>query len=67
MASINRLIHRFVADDNGQDLIEYALLAALIGAVGVAVFPIMQGRLNGLFSGWESAVLGLWVPNPPSS
>ena len=34
MNTINTLVARLVADDNGQDLIEYALLAALIGVPG---------------------------------
>jgi Flp pilus assembly pilin Flp len=66
MERINRLIRQFVADDKGQDLIEYALLAGLVGCVGAALFPIMQGRLKPLFTGWENAVFDLWIPKPHS-
>jgi Flp pilus assembly pilin Flp len=59
---------RFVGDDSGQDLVEYALLAAVIGSVGAAVFPTIQTWLNsskGPFFKSQSDVQNLWIPKPP--
>ena len=66
LRSINELMKRFVVDENGQDLLEYALLAALVGSVGAALFPNMQARLKPLFTGWENGVLNLWIPKDHS-
>ena len=40
---MNHLIRKLLADDSGQDLIEYALLAAL---VGLGVFGAMRTLSN---------------------
>jgi Flp pilus assembly pilin Flp len=60
------LIMRAVRDDEGQDLIEYALLALLIGLAGVLAFPIIRTRMGTAFSGWGSGVNAVWIPNDPS-
>jgi Flp pilus assembly pilin Flp len=50
---MSTLTRRFVHDDHGQNLIEYAMLLALIAvvvAVGVSTFgTALQGFYNGLF------------------
>jgi pilus assembly protein Flp/PilA len=40
----------FVRDEEGQDLIEYALLAALISLVAVAVLTTAGAAVNSVFS-----------------
>jgi pilus assembly protein Flp/PilA len=40
----------FVRDEEGQDLIEYALLAALISLVAVAVLTTAGAAVNNVFS-----------------
>jgi pilus assembly protein Flp/PilA len=37
-------------DDSGQDLIEYALLAVLIGLVVAAAFPPITNAITGAFT-----------------
>ena len=44
------LINRFVREDAGQDLIEYALLAGFISLVAVAAITATGTSLNTLFS-----------------
>jgi pilus assembly protein Flp/PilA len=41
---------RFVRNDEGQDLIEYALLAALIALAAVVAMQATGTSINGLFN-----------------
>jgi Flp pilus assembly pilin Flp len=59
------LLHRLVRDDEGQDLIEYALLAVLVGIVGVLIFPEIRTKMGTAFGNWGTSVNDLWVPNDP--
>lgn len=38
---MSRMLGRLVADDSGQDLIEYALLAALLATVSIASLSLL--------------------------
>jgi Flp pilus assembly pilin Flp len=46
------LIHSFVRDEKGEDLIEYGLLAAFVAAVAIFVLvnPSLKNALSGAFS-----------------
>ncbi|HEY6360662.1 MAG TPA: Flp family type IVb pilin [Vicinamibacterales bacterium] len=49
---VNRMMTRMralVHDDEGQDLIEYALLAGLISLVAVAAITTAGENVNGIF------------------
>jgi len=52
-------------NDDGQDLIEYALLTSIIGIAGVLLLPGIQTKMASAFSGWVSSVQAIWVPNDP--
>ncbi len=41
---------RFIKEDEGQDFVEYALLAAAIGAIGVAVIPRFRQTVIDIFN-----------------
>jgi pilus assembly protein Flp/PilA len=58
-------ITEFVRDESGDDLIEYALLAALIGIVGVIAFNAMSGKMGTAYSNWNTNATDKWVPCPP--
>jgi pilus assembly protein Flp/PilA len=56
MKNMNQLFRNLMTDDSGQDLIEYALVAALVGLGSVAS---MQGLANSIattFSGVGNAL-----------
>jgi Flp pilus assembly pilin Flp len=56
---MKNLLARLVRDDEGQDIIEYALLAGLI-TTGVVVFITAVGvRVLGLFTALNSAIGGV--------
>ncbi len=44
------VLHRLIADESGQDLIEYALAACLIGLSAVASMRTLASHLQGAFS-----------------
>jgi pilus assembly protein Flp/PilA len=47
---MKNLINRFVREDNGQDLIEYALLAAFISLAAVTAITNLGGAINTVYS-----------------
>ena len=50
---ITRAIRRFFRDDGGQDLIEYALLAALIGVATIGAMNALQDTIETEFNDIE--------------
>jgi Flp pilus assembly pilin Flp len=64
--SVAGLISAFVIDDRGQDVIEYALLAALIAVVGMAALNAIFGSLNGTYTTFDNSQQQLsTMPDPP--
>jgi pilus assembly protein Flp/PilA len=59
------LIRRFLTDESGQDLIEYGLLAAVIGIAGYLVLPAIAPKMGNAFSQWGTQVYNAWVPPAP--
>ena len=51
-----RVFVRLAVDDEGQDLIEYGLLAALISILAVATLTSMGQKLDTFFSAVSQAV-----------
>jgi pilus assembly protein Flp/PilA len=47
---VMNLFARFVREENGQDLIEYSLLAALISIGSIAAMGTIKDAINGVFS-----------------
>jgi pilus assembly protein Flp/PilA len=48
---IMRLLNRIVADESGQDMIEYALIAALLGLSLATVLRNFSNDIKGDFTG----------------
>ena len=53
---MKNLINRFVREEAGQDLIEYALLAGLISLVCVLAITNAGGAVSTLFGNVENAI-----------
>lgn len=47
---MTRYFHTFVADDRGQDLIEYTLLMAFVALASAALFLGAGGSISGIWS-----------------
>jgi Flp pilus assembly pilin Flp len=54
-------------DEDGQDLIEYALLTALIAIAGILGFQAIGVAINASYISWDTANQTLWEPPPPTS
>ena len=51
-----KMLKTLVADDSGQDLIEYALVAALVGLGAIASMKGLANSLRNVFNGVGSAL-----------
>ncbi len=61
------MLRRFIFDDGGQDLIEYALLGALVGIVGIAAWTNVGSAIFTTYGGWDTNVQtlsGTQMPDP---
>ena len=55
--TINRnLVNAFIADESGQDLIEYALVAALIGLAAVTTLKSVATGITAVFTTISTAL-----------
>jgi Flp pilus assembly pilin Flp len=57
---------RLLTDDRGQDLIEYGLLAAIIGIAGSLVLPQIGPKMANAFNLWGGQVYNAWQPPNPA-
>ena len=54
-----------LSDDTGQDLIEYALLAATIGLVGIVAWQNIVTGIGDAYQGWDTNTQAIWEPQDP--
>ena len=52
-------------DDRGQDLIEYALLTAIVTLAGVLVLQALSPHMVTVYDSWNTAGQSAWEPCPP--
>jgi hypothetical protein len=52
-------------DARGQDLVEYALLCATVGLVGIVAWALIEQQLGLTYEGYEAAQQNLWEPDNP--
>ena len=60
------LFSRLILSEDGQDLIEYALLTAGIGFAGIAVWPAILDSLGTAYAQLDSQTQDLWSPPDPA-
>jgi len=56
MENIKRALKNLVAEDSGQDLIEYALVAALVGLGSVVAISGLDNSLKNTYNGVGNAL-----------
>jgi len=56
MMNVKQLLKNLVAEESGQDLIEYALVAALVGLGSVAAMNGLAGSIANTFGGVGNAL-----------
>jgi len=58
------LLMRLVVEEDGQDVIEYALLTAAIGLCALAAFSLWSGAISKTYNSWNTSTNQLWDPEP---
>lgn len=63
---LRRWVRTFARETRAQDLVEYALLTAVIGLVGLAVLSGVSTIVNQYYGQSQTSVNGLWQSPDPS-
>ena len=50
MKNIKQMLADFAKEESGQDLIEYALVLAMVAAISIAVTPQLTSTITGVFT-----------------
>jgi Flp pilus assembly pilin Flp len=67
-ATVRRLALRFLAEEHGQDLMEYVLLSAFIGLAGLAALNAIGVIIGTWYGTSNTSVNSLWnSPTPMGS
>ena len=56
MKNLKLALNNFVSDESGQDLIEYALIASLLGLAAVATLGTLAGSIKTVFTNITTAL-----------
>jgi Flp pilus assembly pilin Flp len=60
-------VFRLLVDDEGQDLIEYALLTTVIGLACIAVFDVIRTSIGTVYGTWNTSANANWYPPDPGA
>jgi Flp pilus assembly pilin Flp len=66
---LRRTLVRLLAEDDGQDIVEYAFLAAFIGIAGWAAVMAIDEAVEQAYLTWQDPSVGvpsLWEPAEPT-
>ncbi len=58
-------MRELIRQEDGQDLVEYGLLALFIALASVAVWLTIANAMNTAYRGYDSGVQDLWQPCEP--
>jgi Flp pilus assembly pilin Flp len=67
--AVARVVSRLIRDEGGQDIVEYAFLAAFFGIVGYLVLNQISEAVYTTYSNWTDPTAGvpsLWDPPAPA-
>jgi Flp pilus assembly pilin Flp len=53
---MRQMIQRFLKDEEGQDLVEYALLLVFLALAAITILPTLGSSVNKVFSQSNSAL-----------
>lgn len=56
---MTHLLRRLVREESGQDIIEYALVAAGIAVVAIPLVPLIGGQLVEIYTSINTRVTGI--------
>lgn len=59
---------RLLREEDGQDVVEYALLTASVGLMGIATWPLITASIGTTYQRLDTQTQDLWeVPDPGSN
>ena len=58
-------VSRLFADEQGQDLIEYALLTTVIGLASIVVFDTIRAAIANAYTTFNRSANSNWYPPDP--
>jgi pilus assembly protein Flp/PilA len=61
---IMQFIKNFIREEDGQDVIEYALVLGLVALAGAAGLAIIGGQVDGLMTATQDALTAAGAPAP---
>jgi pilus assembly protein Flp/PilA len=56
MKTVRKTVNRFLADDSGATMVEYAIMVALIAAICIAVIKVIGTKSNTAFENVNAAM-----------
>ena len=62
---MTRHMFRLFADEQGQDLIEYAMLTTVISFASIAVFDLIRSAIAFAYGSWNTSANSNWYPPDP--
>lgn len=65
--TFSALLLRLLYDESGQDLVEYAILAAALGLATYGGWVAVQNAIHDSYGVWDTNQQGLWEPPDPSA
>jgi len=60
------LFSRLIADEDGQDLVEYALLTSFVAFASIAGLNAITSAVQAAYGIFENAMNSLWESPPPA-
>ena len=59
------LTQRLIFEEDGQDLIEYGLLAAMVLTIGILIFTTISDHMGTAYTNWGDEIQDNWEPSAP--
>jgi Flp pilus assembly pilin Flp len=59
------LVVRFCREEMGQDLIEYAVLTAIVTVGSIGVFAAIRTKMSDAYETWGTEIQDRWSPDDP--
>ena len=61
------VLQRWLWEESGSDLVEYALLASTVAILSAAALALMPGILKTVYESWNSGTQTIWDPCDPGA
>jgi Flp pilus assembly pilin Flp len=62
---MRRILRAFTLEQAGNDLVEYALLASVVGIAGAVALATFPGIMSAVYVSWDTGTQDIWEPLDP--